>query len=365
MSNPIQTSLNRYNMPEFKPAWGSIRRGIEKECLRVTPAGHISKRQHPEALGSALTNPYITTDFSEALLEFITPAYADIQNCLKMLENIHRFSLENLEEHEMLWVCSMPCPLHPDTDIPLAQYGSSNIGRMKTLYRSGLHHRYGSLMQVVAGLHYNFSMPDAFWEPFKEICGSRESLKEFKTSRYLHLIRNFHRFSWLLVYLFGASPAAGKCFAQGRKHSMAEFDDHSLYLPHATCLRMGRLGYKSEAQKSLFVCYNELETYVECLNSAMHTPYPEYEAISRQESNHPVQINANLLQLENEFYSTIRPKRNVPSGTKPLDGLTREGIEYVEIRALDLNPFLPLGIDSEQIKFLDSFLLHCLLSGIW
>ena len=143
---------------------------------------------------------------------------------------------------------------------------------------------------------------------------------------------------------------------------MAEFDDHSLYLPHATCLRMGGLGYKSEAQKSLFVCYNELDAYVECLNSAMHTPYPEYEAISRQEGNHPVQINANLLQLENEFYSTIRPKRNVPSGTKPLDGLTREGIEYVEIRALDLNPFLQLGIDSEQIKFLDSFLLHCLLN---
>ena len=172
MSNPIQNSLNRYRITEFKPAWGNIRRGIEKECLRVTPAGQISTRPHPEALGSALTNPYITTDFSEALLEFITPASAGIQDCLKMLENIHRFSLENLEEQEMFWVCSMPCPLNPDTEIPLAQYGSSNIGRMKTLYRNGLHHRYGSLMQVVAGLHYNFSMPDAFWEPFKEICGS-------------------------------------------------------------------------------------------------------------------------------------------------------------------------------------------------
>ena len=193
MSNPIQASLIRYSIPEFKPAWGSIRRGIEKECLRVTPTGHISTRRHPEALGSALTNPYITTDFSEALLEFITPAYADIQNCLKMLENIHRFSLENLEDHEMLWVCSMPCPLGPDTDIPLAQYGSSNIGRMKTLYRSGLHHRYGSLMQIVAGLHYNFSMPDAFWEPFKEICGSRESLKDFKTSRYLTSYATYFR----------------------------------------------------------------------------------------------------------------------------------------------------------------------------
>tara|TARA_B100000575_G_C23112128_1_gene642527 strand:+ start:49 stop:1617 length:1569 start_codon:yes stop_codon:yes gene_type:complete len=362
MSKLIKASLNRYKIPEFKPDWGNIRRGIEKECLRVSPAGQLSTRRHPAALGSALTNPYITTDFSEALLEFITPAYADIKDCLDMLENIHRFSLENLEEQEMLWVCSMPCPLNTDSEIPIARYGSSNIGRMKALYRSGLHHRYGSLMQIIAGLHYNFSMPDSFWQPFKKICGDQQSLMDFKTSRYLHLIRNFHRFSWLLIYLFGASPAACKCFAQGRQHSLLEFDDHSLYLPHATCLRMGKLGYKSEAQNSLFVCYNELDAYVECLNNAMHTPYPDYEAISRSENNGPVQINANLLQLENEFYSTIRPKRNVPSGTKPLNGLIKEGIEYVEIRALDLNPFLPMGINSEQIKFVDSFLLHCLLS---
>ena len=361
MSEIIQASLDRYKLPEFKQAWGGIQRGIEKECLRISPTGSISTRQHPQALGSALTNPYITTDFSESLLEFITPAYAGIQDCLDMLENIHRFSLQNLEGQEMFWVCSMPCPLNPDTEIPIAQYGSSNIGRMKTLYRRGLHHRYGSIMQVVAGLHYNFSMPDSFWQPFREICGSQESLTDFKTSRYLHLIRNFHRFSWLLVYLFGASPAASKSFVQGREHSLKEFDDCSLYLPHATCLRMGSLGYKSEAQKSLFVCYNDLNAYVECLKSAMHTPFSDYEAISRKSDDQPVQINANLLQLENEFYSTIRPKRNVHSGTKPLDGLIEDGIEYVEVRALDLNPFLPLGVDSEQIKFLDSFLLHCLL----
>ena len=260
MAKQFQESLQRYQLPEFDAGWGKIRRGIEKESLRVSPEGSISLAGHPDVLGSALTNSYITTDFAEALLEFITPAYEDIDECLKVLENIHRFTLQNLENDEMLWVASMPCPLSADAEINIAEYGSSNIGRMKNLYRRGLHNRYGSLMQVISGLHYNFSMPDSFWEPYQKICGDTQSLQDFRTSKYLHLIRNFHRYSWLLIYLFGASPAACKCFVQGRDHGLEEFDDYSLYLPDATCLRMGNLGYKSEAQKSLFVCYNELQS---------------------------------------------------------------------------------------------------------
>lgn len=362
MTKQVNESLQFYQLPEFDAAWGNIRRGIEKECLRVTPEGNISLNAHPAALGSALTNPYITTDFAEALLEFITPAYTDIDECLGVLENVHRFSLQNLENDEMLWVASMPCPLSADAEIRIAEYGSSNIGRMKNLYRKGLHHRYGSLMQAISGLHYNFSMPDEFWAPYQKICGDTQSLQDFRTEKYLHLIRNFHRFSWLLVYLFGASPAACKCFVQGREHGLMELDSGSLYLPDATCLRMGNLGYKSEAQKSLFVCYNELQSYVDCLDKAMHTPYPEYEDIGQGPDGEHRQINTNLLQLENEFYSTIRPKRTVGSGERPLDGLINNGIEYVEVRALDLNPYLPLGIDADEVRFLDAFLLHCLLA---
>ena len=362
MTKQFHESLQRYDLAGFDSSWGKIRRGIEKESLRISPDGHISLASHPQALGSALTNPYITTDFAEALLEFITPAYTDIDECLGVLENIHRFSLQNLENDELLWVSSMPCPLSADADIRIAEYGSSNIGRMKNLYRRGLHNRYGSLMQVIAGLHYNFSMPEEFWAPYQEQCGDTQSLQEFRTEKYLHLIRNFHRFSWLLIYLFGASPAACKCFVQGRDHGLEEFDDYSLYLPNATCLRMGNLGYKSEAQKSLFVCYNELQTYVDCLHKAMHEPYDEYEKIGQKKDGEYLQINTNLLQLENEFYSTIRPKRNVQSGERPLDALINGGIEYVEVRALDLNPYLPLGIDAEEVRFLDSFLLHCLLA---
>jgi len=362
LAKQFSECLLRYQLPEFAPEWGAVQRGIEKESLRVSPDGRTSLSGHPRALGSALTNPYITTDFSEALLEFITPPYQDIDECLAVLENIHRFTLQNLENEEMLWVSSMPCPLNTDAHIPIAQYGHSNIGRLKTLYRHGLSHRYGSLMQAISGLHYNFSMPEGFWEPYQAICNHQGSLQEFRTEKYLHLIRNFHRYSWLLIYLFGASPAACRCFVDSREHSLQEFDEHTLYLPQATCLRMGNLGYKSEAQKSLFVCYNELDAYVDCLDQAMHTPYPEYEAIGWMKEGQYLQMNTNLLQLENEFYSTIRPKRNVKNGERPLEALTNRGIEYVEVRALDLNPYAPLGIDAEQIRFFDTFLLHCLLA---
>ena len=363
-AKPFAAALQRYALPGFEAGWGAIRRGIEKESLRVSPEGDISRQRHPPALGSALSNPYITTDFSEALLEFITPVSADIDECLAMLDGIHRFTLQNLEQNEILWTSSMPCPLDAGVGIRIAEYGDSNIGRLKNLYRKGLHHRYGSMMQVVAGLHYNFSMPDAFWPTYHKIRGggTKNDMQHFRTECYLHLIRNFHRRSWLLLYLFGASPAVCSCFTEGRDHSLDKFDSDTLYMPFATCLRMSSLGYKSEAQKSLFVCYNELETYIDSLYQAMHTPYPDYEAMGWRRGDEFIQINTSLLQLENEFYSTIRPKRTVASGEHPLDGLKRDGIEYVEVRALDLDPYLPLGIDGDTVRFLDMFLLHCLLA---
>ncbi len=362
MADAFDAALKRYGLPLFEPEWTAICRGIEKECLRVTAEGRISRRPHPAALGSALKNPYITTDFSEALLEFITPKYQSIEGCLGMLDDIHRFSLANLDAGEILWASSMPCPAGTEGEVPIANYGSSNMGRLKRLYRTGLSFRYDSLMQAIAGLHYNFSMPEEFWSPYQRITGFNGSLQEFRTECYLHLIRNFHRHSWLLLYLFGASPAVASSFVEGREHNLRRMRSGTLYLPNATCLRMGRLGYQSDAQKSLFVCYNDLPLYVDCLQQAIKTPYPPYEEIGHSLKGDYRQINVNLLQLENEFYSTIRPKRIAVDGERPLDALVRGGIEYVELRAFDLNPFLPLGIDADQVRFIDTFLLHCLLS---
>ena len=320
---------------------------------------------HPSAMGSALTNPWLTTDFSEALLEFITPHYTSIDEALGFLRNTHAFFYSRTSG-ENIWAGSMPCRLPDDDMIPVAQYGSSNIARMKTVYRKGLVHRYGSAMQTVAGIHYNFSLPADYWPAEFEHAQSEstaihDNLQDHISQRYLDLIRNFRRNYWVLIYLFGSAPCFDRSFVRNREHQMQSLGDSDYYLPYATSLRMGDLGYQSVAQKSLFVCYNELETYINTLGKAIHEPYPEYEKIGTRQDGEYLQLNTSLLQIENEFYSPIRPKRVTRRGQTPLAALRRGGIEYVEVRCLDVNPFLQLGIDTEMIRFLDTFLVYCLV----
>ena len=339
-----------------------IQRGLEKESLRVTAGGELAQTPHPRGLGSALTNEYITTDFSEALLEFITPVSTSIADCLDTLANIHRFSYAQLGD-ELLWSASMPCSLGGDATIPVAEYGSSNIGHMKKIYRRGLSLRYGPRMQTIAGIHYNFSMPESYWPRAQAADGDTQTLTEYITGRYFGMIRNFQRSSWLLIYLFGASPAVCESFVRDRpQHGLQAFEDAggTLYLPHATALRMGGLGYQSSAQQNLDIRYNQLDRYIEALHGAITQPHPKYAAAGAG-VQHSKQLNTSLLQIENEFYSPIRPKRVTRPGEIPLGALRRAGIEYIEVRCVDVNPFLPLGIDAQQIRFLDCFLLYCLL----
>jgi glutamate--cysteine ligase len=321
-----------------------IRRGIEKESLRVQPGGALAMTPHPAALGSALTHPHITTDFSEAQLELVTGVHAGVEECLEELTQIHQFVYHSIGD-ELLWVASMPCGLPTDETIPIGHYGSSNVGRAKSVYRMGLGHRYGRRMQTISGIHYNWSMPDV----------SNEG--------YFALIRNFRRHSFLLLYLFGASPAVCSSFVAGRQHELQVLKDHTLYMPHGTSLRMGRLGYQSDAQASLTVSYNNLESYGASLQEALTRPYPPYEALGiRNEGGDYNQLATSLLQIENEFYGTIRPKRVIFPGERPLHALRERGVEYVEVRCMDLDPFVPVGIGPDTMRFLDVFLLHCLLA---
>jgi glutamate--cysteine ligase len=324
-----------------------MRRGIEKESLRARPDGSLALTPHPAALGSALTHPHITTDYSESQLELITGVHADIESCLAELTEIHQYVYRVLREagDEMLWVSSMPCKLPSDETIPLGRYGSSNIGRAKSVYRMGLGHRYGRRMQTISGIHYNWSLPGV------------------DDAGYFALIRNFRRHAFLLLLLFGASPAVCESFVAGRTHELQVLAGRTLYMPHATSLRMGRLGYQSEAQASLAVSYNSLESYAASLHDALTRPWPAYEALGiRTPGGDYIQLATSLLQIENEFYGTIRPKRTIRSGERPLHALRERGVEYVEVRLLDLDPFEPLGIQAETLRFLDVFLLHCLLS---
>ncbi len=335
-------------------------RGIEKEGLRVDPSGELSKQSHPVGLGSALTNKTITTDYSEALLEFVTPVFTDGAAALLFLENLHRFTFSQLNE-ELIWAGSMPCHIANAAAIPIARYGSSNIGRLKHVYRVGLEHRYGKMMQTIAGIHYNFSLPDEFWQALQIQQGNTESLQSFRSSGYFKMIRNFRRYSWLLLYLFGASPALDTSFLKGKAHNLLPLHDRTLYLPYATSLRMSDLGYSTKAQASLNICFNHLKTYIASLDKAIHTAYPPYEKIGVKVDGLYRQLSSSILQIENEYYSDIRPKRGIRSGEKPLAALRADGVEYIEVRLLDINPFLPVGIDGRQTLFIDAFLITCLL----
>ncbi len=324
-----------------------MRRGVEKESLRVQPDSALALTPHPAALGSALTHPNITTDFSESQLEFVTGVHASAQACVNELTQIHQFSYRALRDlgDEMLWVSSMPCGLPTDETIPTGRYGSSNVGRAKSVYRMGLGHRYGRRMQTISGIHYNWSMPGV------------------STEDYFALIRNFRRNSFLLLYLYGASPALCSSFAAGREHGLQTLKGGTLHMPHATSLRMGRLGYQSDAQASLSVSYNSLESYAASLQEALTQPYPAYEAVGiRNPGGDYNQLATSLLQIENEFYGTIRPKRVIFPGERPLHALRERGVEYVEVRCMDLDPFEPVGIAASTMRFIDMFLLHCLLS---
>ncbi len=335
--------------------------GIERETLRVTTSGELAQTAHPVALGSALTHAQITTDYSEALLEFITPAEPDPADTLADLERIHRFAASRLDG-EYLWSPSMPGLLPEEADIPIARYGSSNIGRLKYVYRQGLALRYGKTMQCIAGIHYNFSLAEGIWPLLQQLDGDTQSARDYQSAAYIALIRNFRRYSWLLMYLFGASPALDASFLRGRPHQLQQLDADTLYLPYATSLRMSDLGYQSSAQSGLTPCYNDLASYTESLRSAVATPYPAYAEIGTKDANGEwLQLNTNIIQIENEYYSSIRPKRVTYSGERPIQALMSRGVQYVEVRCLDINPYLPLGIDLDQARFLDAFILFCAL----
>lgn len=363
MNQLFTERLQQLKAADWAPTITGIRRGIERETLRIKPDGTLSQTDHPRLLGSTLTHPTITTDFSEALLEFITPATSSIATTLAQLTDIHRFTARNLGD-ERMGASSIPGYIQHQDDIRLAYYGTSNVGRMKTLYRQGLKNRYGSMMQAISGVHFNFSLPQDFWANYQQMLGDNGDLQDFISAQYLHLIRNYKRYAWLIVYLFGASPAMCESFLEGRLSTFKfqRIGKGTIYLPYATSLRMSDLGYTNSAQSTLSVTYNSLTEYISGLHQAITTPSDEYQAIGVLKDGEYQQLNTNVLQIENEFYSTIRPKRTIGSGERPTCALAKRGVEYIEVRALDVNPFSAVGITAEQMRFLDVFLLYCLLS---
>ncbi len=350
LSTPLTASLK------------GIRRGIERESLRVRSDAQLAQTDHPISLGSALTHKFITTDYAEAMLEFITPVSSNAESAYNILADIHSHAYHRVGD-ELLWPLSMPCRIPSEDQIRLARYGRSNLGQYKSIYRQGLRNRYGSLMQVISGVHYNFSMPDDFWPLWRDIKGSQKPLKDFISESYMGLVRNFFRYGWLLTYLFGASPAADLSFLEGGSSTLPleRLGRHTVFLPGATSLRMSSLGYKSKAQDMLSICYNSLDEFVRDLRLATTHANVTYAKIGLKCRGNYQQLNMNTLQNEGELYAPIRPKCVLRAGETLSDGLERKGIDYVEIRSLDIDPYAEAGISLKQIYFLDVFLTYCLL----
>ncbi len=322
--------------------------GLEKESLRVLENGSLSSKPHPQKLGSKLLHPYINTDFGEAQLEYKTPPMKTYKRAEKFLMELHQFT-DMILPSEVHWPLSMPGILPEEKNIQIAEYGSSPDGKEKEIYRKGLTYRYGTKMQMISGLHYNFSFIKPFWEVYFHALETKGSLQDFISSSYMKLSRAFLCHGWLLTYLFGASPFLHKSYLK-EDSNLNSYDPETLYGKFATSLRMSSLGYYSRVQEQLSISFNTLEDYLHDLKQATSTPKKEYEKFGNKWDQNPKQLNANILQITNEHYSRIRPK------------CSKGGVEYLEIRAIDLNPYYPLGIQDEQLKFLHMFMLFCLFT---
>jgi glutamate--cysteine ligase len=354
--------LHRLETHVSNPLGGGLV-GIEKEGLRVGADGIIAQTPHPATLGSALRHPWITTDYSEALLELITPPLPDAQAALDFLLYLQQFVYRRIDD-ELLWSASMPCVIKGEAGIPIAEYGHSNSGQMKTVYRRGLGHRYGKIMQVIAGTHFNYSFPEPVWPQLQALEQDRRPLQTFISERYFGTIRNLLRIGWLVPWLFGASPAICKSFLTGVPGRLLEYNENSYYSPFATSLRMCDIGYQNsrEAEVGFKASYDSLDAYVESLTRAINTPCQRYARIGVKVDGEYRQLNANMLQIENEYYSSVRPKQVPLPDEKPTHALARRGVRYIELRSLDINPFDPRGISESQCYFLETLMALCLLT---
>ncbi len=363
MNRVIENRISQLSVGGMRETLRGRKIGLEKESLRVARDGSVAQTPHPAKLGSALTHPSITTDYSEALMELVTPPFERFGETLQFLDDTHRFVYSKLDE-EILWATSMPCVVAGDASIPIAEYGTSNAAKMKTAYRRGLGHRYGRVMQAIAGVHYNYSYPDDFWNLYQSLLGDQRDSRAFISDSYMGVVRNLQRYGWLVPFLFGASPAICGSFLGASPTTLEKLSAHTYYGPFATSLRVGDIGYQNskEGEAGISVNYDSLQGYIDCLTYAISTPYPKYEKIGVCSNGEWQQLNANILQIENEHYSSVRPKQILQGEEKPTLALSRRGILYVELRSLDVNIYEPLGINDEQMRFLESFLLFSLLS---
>lgn len=355
MSLTYKKFLQLFSKAKANKLLSQSEHALERESLRVSADGKISQTPHPESLGSPMTNPYIATDFAEPQLELITPIFKTEKGAINFLDDVHSFVYQNLQNNELLWPASMPCRLpKKDSEIPLAQFGDSNEAKKRTIYRNGLGIRYGRKMQTVSGVHYNFSFSQNFWKELHQAEKSKLELQDFIDTKYFHMMRNFLRYGWLNSYLFGASPAIDKTYIAKRPRELNKCGRSTCYAKNATSLRISDFGYNSKIQQQLIISFNNLDQYIKDLDYAVTTPNSTYAKLKGE------QLNDHWLQIENEYYSPVRPKQPPQEGETVRGALKNRGIKYLEIRSIDVDLNSPSGVSEDQLIFVHSLLAYCL-----
>ncbi|MFH0332607.1 bifunctional glutamate--cysteine ligase GshA/glutathione synthetase GshB [Clostridium perfringens] len=307
--------------------------GLEKENVRVTERGNLALTPHPKAFGDRENNPYIKTDFSESQLEMVTPICNTLEEVYSFICNLNKVvSLEIMKNGEFLWPQSNPPILPREEEISIAKLSN----REDELYRENLSYKYGKKKQVISGIHYNFSFKEEFIKLLYKELKVKKDFREFKDDIYLRMARNFQKYHWLLIYLTGASPVFHESYIDEIKEEGEKLGEDSYYIKDDTSLRNSSYGYKNK--KDYYVSYNSIEEYASDIKNL---------------------VKDKEIQSIKEYYNPIRLKSL--GSEDMLESLLNKGIDYLEVRLLDLDPLSVQGVNKETLYLVHLFMIYTLL----
>ncbi|EOU1805856.1 bifunctional glutamate--cysteine ligase GshA/glutathione synthetase GshB [Clostridium perfringens] len=307
--------------------------GLEKENVRVTESGNLALTPHPKAFGDREKNAYIKTDFSESQLEMVTPVCNTLEEVYSFICNLNKVvSLEIMKNGEFLWPQSNPPILPREEEIPIAKLSN----REDELYRENLSYKYGKKKQVISGIHYNFSFKEEFIKLLYKELKVEKDFREFKDDIYLRMARNFQKYHWLLIYLTGASPVFHESYIDEIKKDGEILGEDSYYIKDDTSLRNSSYGYKNK--KDYYVSYNSIGEYASDIKNL---------------------VKDKEIQSIKEYYNPIRLKSL--GSEDMLESLLHKGIDYLEVRLLDLDPLSIQGVSKETLYLVHLFMIYTLL----
>ncbi|MDU4911171.1 bifunctional glutamate--cysteine ligase GshA/glutathione synthetase GshB [Clostridium baratii] len=304
--------------------------GLEKENLRVDSNGKLALTKHPKIFKE--DNPYIKRDFSESQVEMVTPACKSIDEVYDFMENLHNIVTTSLKD-EYLWPQSNPPIIPKDDEIPVAKLHKEE----EVAYREGLVKKYGAKRQLVSGVHYNFSFDEDLLKELYFLLKPNIDFKNFKDDIYFKIGRNLLKYKWLLIYLTGASPVFHKSYKGACKKAVKKIGRDDYYFKGVNSLRNSECGYKN--LEDFYVSYNNVNEYVNDIRNL---------------------INDKCIQGAREYYSPIRFKTKEQGDM--LNNLLEDGVKYIEIRLLDLDPLCPIGVSKDTLNLIFIFVLFTLFT---